>query len=317
MASEEDVRAAHRRGSEEGYVAAIAEVRTFTGVQGIEPSLDQPEHVAYPNYLRALQESYTRVLWAIESSDRDIARLNERLDDVAEEQEQLLDERQSARAERNVLVRAIGSIGDKNLPVTRAVRDIEQRLEGEEGLLAKRQQIALELREEATRVDRWIATMIEHVEAIKAEREAEEEHRRQVAEWEARDASPRWCSVYSLEAFIDEDERRQARGWDRSESLVVGGADFGYRWHRDADAGPDAEGGWSLHVILETKETILEYRQQNQPNTIWLLGNAIESMDEAMKVFPPIEPRQRERNSVALVLDTYAEYASKKAITSA
>lgn len=320
MATDEDVRTARRRGEEEGFATAIAKVRAFTGVQGIEPALDLPEHISYPAYLRALHKRYSQLLQAIQTSDRDIAWLEERFESAIEEHAQLLEERHAERTGRNAIVRAIGTIADKNLPTTRAVRNLEQRLDAEQELLAKQQQIAAELHHEARRVDQWIIAMIESVEEVQAQRRAEEEHRRQVAEWEARDVSPRWCKVYTLEAFIDEDERRQARGWDREADLVVAGADFGYRWHRDADAGPDAEGSWSLHYIRETHETILEYRplapswteQPSEPIMIWLLGNAIESMEEAEEVFPPIERRQGERNSLALVLDAYSEYARQK-----
>ncbi|PPF25872.1 hypothetical protein C5D07_02960 [Rathayibacter tritici] len=169
---------------------------------------------------------------------------------------------------------------------------------------------------EIEQVTAWIADMLAAADTIKVDQQ-EAEFRQEAEFWREqervqaeRDVSPRWCIVYdTLDEFIAEDPRRQARAWTLP---VVAGADFGYDWHRDLDDGPDAPGRWSLHYIQENHETILEYRPLYGPVRIWLLGTAMKDLEDAMKVFGPIDTRERrlERNSVAIVLDTYAADAS-------
>ncbi|PPF66091.1 hypothetical protein C5C18_09770 [Rathayibacter tritici] len=106
---------------------------------------------------------------------------------------------------------------------------------------------------EIEQVTAWIADMLAAADTIKVDQQ-EAEFRQEAEFWREqervqaeRDVSPRWCIVYdTLDEFIAEDPRRQARAWTLP---VVAGADFGYDWHRDLDDGPDAPGRWSLYYI--------------------------------------------------------------------
>ena len=301
--------AAYRRGLDEGTATARRDLRTFTGWRDIVPRLDLAEHEAYPQYLQELQAQRVRLEDAIEMSRAEIERLDDQHTAARDQLNGELRQRRASRDDANILARWAGELGDKRLPAQKEVTAIAGSKEFSLDLLAEQYQWASELDDEIFRVARWLDQLLEHVDNLKETRAAEEARQAEEAERAARDVSPRWCTVYTLDDFIAEDRRRQASGWDLDQGAVVGGLDFGYRWHRDQDLGPDALGEWSLHMIEETSETVLEHRPRNGLITVWLLGTAITSRDVALKVFLPIEDRQRERNSLALVLDRYDAYA--------
>lgn len=153
---------------------------------------------------------------------------------------------------------------------------------------------------ELSRVEEWRTSTVEQIAAAEEQRTTDIENARVEAAAARRDSSPRWCTVLVREEFIAGDERRQARAWQGSP--VVAGVDFGYDWRRDSDD-VGGRGIWTLHWIPETQETFFE--ANDDAGTIWILGTGVKSMEEASVLYESLEHRQRERNSVGLILDAY------------
>lgn len=306
MATNTEIETARSEGFTAGEASAFGRLRTFTGIPDVvEPDPTLPEHLAYPIYERRLRDE-------IADERATIERLSDHERDAANELHTLVDrsaeQLERRKAGRTGLVRATGAIADRFHPSHRHVTDARREVEVVQQYLSHHIDLLTVLEAELERVSSWLDELHTAVATGQERRAAEERERAFDAETAARDISPRWCQVYTIASFIAENPEREARAWIGAGRPVVAGADFGCRWRRDNDEVRD-DAQWSVHWIRETNETILELRNTRR-DEIWLLGTAITSFDQALEVFAPIEPRQRERNSIALVLDTYADVAA-------
>lgn len=308
MATDKDVQDARRTGEQAGFQEAIQQLRSFTGVRyhgdhGLEtlaPDLKLPEHLAYPRYRKDLAALERQLEHETERMKHVVEDTRQKLDATEDQLATNLEERRVARSGNAALVRAAGWVRDQGHPLRTQHKNLEQlwtrRRDHWSAVIADHRKI----RDELSRVDEWLTTTAEQIAAAEDQRATDIENARVEAAAARRDSSPRWCTVLTREEFIAGDERRQARAWQGSP--VVAGADFGYDWRRDSDD-VGGRGIWTLHWIPETQETFFE--ANDDAGTIWILGTGVKSMEEALALYEPLERRQRERNSVGLVLDAY------------
>lgn len=309
MTREDDIQNAHDAGRFEGREETIKELRTFTGVAGFKPSLDAPEHTAYVDYERELINAAAVGQQNLDRAREELQSKIDRRNKTFEDLQTALDRRREERA-GSPIGRLIGKATDRTIP-QRAVHDRAERdAKGAQKRVSKAVSHLQAISDELVSVRRWLETMFSEVEQASASRDALIEQARLDEERATRDITPRWCSVYSLQAFVDEDPQRRSAAW--GDNVVVSGIDYGYRWRRDGDDSALGDGNWSLHWIEETHETILERRSPHAPIEIWLLGAAITSNDDVGRIFIPLEARMSERNSLALVLDAYAAAAGSR-----
>ncbi|HEY8702430.1 MAG TPA: hypothetical protein VIM08_15930, partial [Arthrobacter sp.] len=154
------------------------------------------------------------------------------------------------------------------------------------------------------------ASVSEWVDEMYAETMAAGQRRAEDRIAAGRDISSRRFKVFTMSEYLGGDERRRLR-WEGAPE-VPGGADFAYHWRRDGDDDPSygsdtRTGNWRAVWIPENQEAALFISTPTRAAEVWLLGNHIRSMDEAMKFFVPVEQRQQERNSIALLMDAYTE----------
>lgn len=314
MASQDDVNNARQEGYEHGQEKAIRHLRVFTGVGDLVPDLDEPEHRAYPEYLTQLTQAHQVAADRAENVREQIHRLTDVLAAAEDEEQQILAQRRDDRTDKNLLGQLGSRVGDFTLPVSKEIRTLRKQLVDQENGRTSFLNDAHLYKTEAAKVAQWVDGCIADMDELQTVRAQRDEAERLAAEHARRDVTPRWCEVFRHEDFTGADERRCGAFTFDNGLRDVGGADFGFNWRRDVAGG---EHLWALHHILETNETILEQHPRAADSAIWLLGDAITSLDEAMEVFAAVEQRQRERNSIALVLDTYEQHRALKARTRA
>lgn len=305
MASQNDVNNARQEGYESGRQEALRQLRAFTGTGDLSPDLDEPEHRAYPEYLMRLTEAQQVAVDRAEQAQELIHRLSEQLAAAEIDEQQTLAKRREERADKNLVTWLTSRAGDGALPVAKELRTLRKKLAHQQNLREKFLNAAHRHETEANKVARWVDGCIADMDGLQAMWAERAEAERVEDERERRDTTPRWCHVFRHEDFTGADTRRCGAITFDDGLQDVGGADFGYDWRRDVHGGEER---WALHHILETNETILRQDPQSPGSAIWLLGDAITSLDEAMDVFDSIEPRQGERNSIALVLDAYEQH---------
>lgn len=295
-------RQALEQARQSGIAQAVSELRTFTGIPGYRPELTETEHRAYVAYERDLAHGLEVWMGKQRSYDANVQRLIERRNQASRVMDDVLQRRKDERADGNVGGRIVGALQDVILPEKREHAALEKSVEEAWQLRYSADARVSEISTELSRVSNWVEQMFADVDELRATRQENDEAARRARECAARDLSSRWCTVYALEVFIAENERRVDRPRDNP---FIGGWEYGNRWRRDGDDFTSGDGNWALHWIGETSETVLELTSPHQPATVWLLGKAITSEEQAARVFQPIEPRMRERNSIALVLDAY------------
>ncbi|MGY4644465.1 hypothetical protein [Cellulomonas sp. URHB0016] len=115
----------------------------------------------------------------------------------------------------------------------------------------------------------------------------------------------------SGQAFADEDEARLSsalRGSVRKASLALGGMDFGYHWRQDDTddlfSGPQRArtGTWRVSWLEHSGELYAWSRLTDQ---VVLIGAVRARSFEMIEWLGPLEGRQSERNSLALVFEAY------------
>ena len=310
MASQNDVNNARQEGYEQGQRETIRRLRAFTGVGHLTPDLDLPEHRAYTDYLDQLTNAHQVAADRAENAREEISRLADMLAAAETEERHVLDQRREDRAGKNPFAQLGSRVGDFTLPISTSIRKLRRQLADQETQRTTCLDNAERYAAEATKVAQWLEECTADMDAVREDRERRAEEERLDAERARRDITPRWCQVFRHEDFTAADENRCGFTTFNDGLRDVGGADFGFRWQRDTPHGGVEY--WALHHILETNETILEQHPQTADSQIWLLGDTITSLDEAMDLFDDIEPRQNERNSLALVLDTYAQHRATK-----
>ena len=313
MATTSDLNRARKEGYDEGYADAIARVRAFTGVDPFAPDLDEPEHVAYPKYLDQLSRARQVAFEGSEDATAEIRRLQDQLARAEGEEGRELRERRDDRAGRNPIVKLTAAVGDKMLPITKEIRHLKRRVAAKEAWRSDCEDRADAFAAEEAKVSQWVDDYLADADRIRLELVERAERERFDQECADRDISPRWCQVLRHEDFTAEGRHRRGAFTFDDGLRDVGGADFGYQWRRDVDELNGLRGRWALHYIPESHETFLEYMPRTKNSAIWLLGDAIDSFDEALDLFVPLEPHQSERNSIALILDAYEEHRAAKA----
>lgn len=178
MTYEDNINAAHElgrqeglaQGREEGRVAAEKQLRSFTGVAGVVPRIDQPEHVAYLAYelelaaeVERLQGSRARQVALVDTlaSARDVAR---------RQRDDELQKRQDQRADRNALIRGAGRIGDLALPEHRLLAQRESGVKRARKKVESADTRSASLSAELALVTEWIEQLFVDVETARAER---------------------------------------------------------------------------------------------------------------------------------------------------
>lgn len=313
MPSTNSVNRARTEGYEQGRADAIQHLRAFTGVRPFAPDLDQPEHRAYPEYLAQLTRALAVARERAEDSLIEIHKIVDRIAAAEEHERRILDERREDRSTKNPLAQLADRVGDFALPISKEIRTLRKGLARQEAWRVRCLDDAERYGTEASKVARWVDDCMAEMEQARAARDERIDAERRESEHGERDVSPRWCRTFRHEDFTAEDPRRCGAFTFAGGLRDVAGADFGYRWRRDVDEQDGVDGRWALHHIQETNETILEFQPRSPDSAIWLLGDTIESFDEAMDVFLELEQRQNERNSLALVLDAYEEHRAVKA----
>ncbi|WP_420366965.1 hypothetical protein [Curtobacterium sp. L1-20] len=306
MANERDMQSARKAGEVAGFQEAVRQLRAFTGVtydngrENVTPDLELAEHLAYPRYRKDLA-MVERELDAESDRMRAVVEQGwEQAEAAREALERAITDRRAARSERPAIARAAGWIGDQMLPLKADVKKHEElatRRHDRQWVVADDHR---RVRTELARVDQWLEATAEQVAAAEAARLQDIEDAKAAAAAARRDSSPRWCTVFTREDFIAGDQRRWAHAWTGREATA--GTSFGDHWRRDQDD-YNGYGTWSLNWIEENHETFLE--ADDEVGTIWLLGTGLRSFSDAQALFRPLELRQNERNSIALVLDTY------------
>lgn len=90
-------------------------------------------------------------------------------------------------------------------------------------------------------------------------------------------------------------------------TLVLAGGDFGYSWRHDGSDNPgySRPGQWRVSWIGSSGELYAEHRQHDK---VWLVGTTpAVAFERAVNWLAPLERRQDERNSLAVLFGAYAE----------
>ena len=303
MTSQSD-RDALEQARQSGIQEAITALRTFTGISGYTPAQPDPEHRSYVRYEEDLRDG--RDVWA-----ERLIRGRETVDRLTEQQEQarrvMEEEQQRRQAERvgsNVGGRVLGALKDVTFQEKRDHAAIGRQVDEAWQEVYRCESRVQEIETELAAVTGWVEQMFADVEATRSERQRRHDDDQLAREHAGRDVSPRQCVVYTPEEFVAADTRRLLRR--ESDHVVLDGSILSYKWRRDGDddSYPDT-GNWMLVWNPTTHETFLERAGHGVSPMVWLLGTKISSEKQALDVFLPLEARVRERNSLALVLDTY------------
>lgn len=302
MPSEYDVRQARSEGRAEGVRAELQRLRAFTGIDGLAaPDHSLPEHEAYPMYEQSLLERMEREQqrggWRQEGLPEAKARAAEADADYEDALRNHQEDRQSA----GIFGKISSLITQPFLPEKRMAQEAHAYADELRAEVIDLEQKLDVLRTEHEAVGQWL----DHMYATTAEA-----GEKRLADQEAaqRDISNRNFQVFEMHDYLEQDNRRKLR-WEGAPE-VPGGADFGYHWRRDGDDTGERkrnQGTWHAVWISENQEAAIFRRSPGLPDIVILLGDHIRSMDEAMDFFVPLESRQSERNSIALLMDAYTE----------
>ena len=308
MPTENDVKKAYEEGLTDGTLAERKRLRAFTGLRYVlAPRVDLPEHRSYPDYERRLRHE---IVQAEQETERIIAsrvRAEERSDSARETYHQVLDSHREDREDAGFLGKVISRVKEPFLKEKANAEAAENRVFE---LITESNDHSLKLhtlRGEYAAVSEWVDEMYSTTEEA-GRRRAED----RIAA--GRDISSRRFKVFTMGEYLDGDEHRRLR-WQGAPD-VPGGADFGYHWRRDGDDDPSlysesqngfSLGNWRAVWIEENHETAVFISEPRRAEMVWMLGNHIQTMGEAMEFFSPLEERQAERNSLALLLDAYTK----------
>lgn len=313
MPTENDVRKAHEEGLTEGTLAERRRLRAFTGLPYVlAPRGDIAEHLAYPDYERQLRYSIANEEHIIDQLQSSMERGEKRADAEQEAYQQALVAHRQDREAAGVIgkIRSLATepfIREKASAAASEARVLE--------VIAMINESALKLdtlRSEYAAVSEWVDEMYTTTKAAG-------QYRTEDRVAAGRDISSRHFKVFTMGEYLDGDEHRRLRWTDAPE--VPGGADFGYHWRRDGDDDSShygetqnhfTLGNWRAVWIEENQETAVFISTPGRAEMVWLLGNHIHTMDEAMKFFAPLEERQAERNSFALLMDAYTKKYLKR-----
>ena len=112
MTREDDLSEAELQGHAAGRNEAIRELRAFTGIDGLTPPLNLPEHVAYFVYERELLTRIESLAIDFEVRKERAIKLADHRDSASRRRDEEMTKRQDDRAQRGPLIRAIGNLGD-------------------------------------------------------------------------------------------------------------------------------------------------------------------------------------------------------------
>ncbi|MFK4637125.1 hypothetical protein [Paenarthrobacter histidinolovorans] len=312
MPTDHDIREAYENGLNDGALAELRRLRTFTGVsRATAPRHDLAEHLAYPEYERRLSYTVEQVRKELQELREERDRATERADETTRAWTEAIQAHRHARETVGVLGKVKSFIVEPFLPEKSIAQDAEAYLDKLYISVNEKDHKLRELQNEHTAVTGWLDEMYK----VTTEAGQQRLDDRVAA---ARNISSRRFKVFAMKEYLEADPRRQLRWQGYDDLQFPGGADFGYHWRRDGDDDPvygDPENGvgnWRAVWIGEIRETAVFISTPTRAAEVWLLGDHISSMDEAMDFFGPLEERQDERNSLALLLDAYTDTYLKK-----
>ncbi len=287
--------------------------RAFTGVLGIVPDADQPEHVAYVDYERELAKRLAEVEAILHKTFELHDRARRRLGEATANAEQDLHEE--------------GIVHWLFSGVRREPAQMRQRvafLEEEHQALQRQHHI---VHSELAQVRQWVQEYLEVAQAEIDRRAAQAAADLLEAECAVRDANPRpGMRMMTAAEFAAEDPRRLGSPtYDSAAGPNLAGADCGFHWRRDCDDDPSPfnkrPGRWRISWNPLTEELYACRRSprppdwdpastERSPDQVLLIGRVHPERGGYMPVLPvgridSILHRQDERNSLALVLDLY------------
>ena len=168
MTSQND-RQALEQAREAGAAEAVRQLRSFTGIAGYTPDLNEPEHRAYLAYERQLAHGLE--VWSSHQSNRQarVDRLIERRDEARRVMDAEQRRRQDERAD-SVGGRFLGAIQDVTFPEKREHSALVKAVdEAWETRYAADDRVT-EIQAELARVSHWIEQMLADVDAARAAR---------------------------------------------------------------------------------------------------------------------------------------------------
>lgn len=299
MATDQEIAEAIEKAKEEGARQERERLRAFTGIPyHVMPNDSLPEHESYLAYEAALQDEIEDCQRRLESSLASAGAVDEWVDRAITAHTDALLQHQDVH-EKNVFLRIKGRLTEIWLPEKKDLDTAEKKQQQHLAEVARREDLLPILRAEKRRVGQWLDAMYSSTATAGQARETERLHAQ-------RDITSRGFAVYGMKDYLEEDPGRQLR-WG---PVAPGGMDFGYHWRRDGDddfrEGPQ-RGRWRCVWFGESQETAVWISEKNRPEEVWLLGTHIQTQDEAMAFFVPLEAQQKERNSLAVLMDAYTE----------
>lgn len=298
MATDYELREAYEKGAKEGATTERERLRVFAGLRYIAMPKDYlPEHQAYPEYELRLRD----VLAKTEREGERLRARNERLIEANGKASQAYDEavdaHRAGRESAGVFGKLKSVITEPFLREKSLAAAAEARLQDNWQAIIENEATLDLVRTEYGAVSAWVDEMYTFTMAAGQSR-AED----RIAA--ARDISSRNFKVFTMEDYLNGDERRRLTHIPD----VPAGEIFGSRWRRDGDDRPSHEDGiWCAVWIPENEETALFVSSEHRPAEVWLLGDHISTRSEATKLLSPQLARINERNSLALVMDAYTE----------
>lgn len=299
MATEQEISDAYEKGLVDGAATERAILRSFTGLRGIlAPDARKPEHEAYLSYERELADKVETVEEELAWTRHLLEQGDARVDEALTAHTQALAEHRETH-ERNLFTRAWGELRKDRLPEKIYLDIMEYQRKELRERIEKLEDILAVMEVELPRVSGWLDQMYATTAAQRQARATDKERA-------ARDVTSRGFLTYQLMDFLEENpERKNPYGPDLPSGLTIGG-----RWRRDGDDewhSGSPTGQWRCTWSRQTKETAVWIAGDDNAGEVWLLGAHIESADQAMDLLAPLEKRQAERNSLALVLDAYTD----------
>lgn len=283
----------------------IGRLRTFTGIDGYTPDHNAPEHLAYVRYEQDLRDGLE--VWSahLEASVSNLDRRTELRDDAQRLLDNELQRRQDERVISGVAARMFGPLQDVTFQEKRELAKRERDVDDGERRRQQCESRVREIGEELALVSTWLERTFVQVAEAQVERQRLHEAEKRSREEAGRDVSPRGYAVYTVEKFIDEDERRLAR-WQQNHPVLEGATII----HRLRADGFDANGSGNWIVVWnwKTNETFVELTGAGRSPLVWLLGTKLTTLQQATDLFDPLLPRINERNSLALAFDAYDAY---------
>ncbi|SEB29989.1 hypothetical protein [Arthrobacter woluwensis] len=297
MATDQEIAEAIENAREEGALAERNRLRAFTGIPYVSvPDASLPEHKAYVPYERALTDEVANARDSLEETKRRLQRIEDQIDEAAAAHDEALQEHEQAH-EKNAFTRLKGRLTENRLPEKKELDAYESQRSALQDRVFRQTESLHVLEDELRRVSAWLDDMFATTSTQGQARATDKEHA-------ARDVTQRGFLRYRMDDFLEENPARKG-SWrpDLPEGTL-----FGDHWRRDGDddwhGGPRC-GEWRCTWSSATGETFVWLAKKNRIREVWLLGDHIKTSEEALKLFSPLERRQNERNSLALVLDAY------------